>query len=368
MKKIITSFFAVILGILVGILLMEVTGYNSILALQALWDGAFGDIYSIGEVVRQITPLLLAGLAVGFAFRTGLFNIGVEGQLMMGWLAAVWVGISFDLPKIIHLPLAVIAGAVAGALWAFIPGLLKAKYRINEVIVSIMLNYTALHVINHIIKTYLSEKSDRTDYIAESASLASPFLSSITDYSRLHWGIVIAIIGAIVMWFILEKTTTGFELRSVGFNPHASQYAGMNFKKNIILSMVISGAFAGLAGVAEGLGTFGYNPIRSGPTGLGFDGIAVALLGANSPLGIVLAAGLFGFLKVGALSMPMASGVPLELVDIIIALIVFFVGISYLIEFIMNKFFPEKKKAKEEKKKKKKEMKSATKGGEDKWV
>lgn len=370
MKKIITSFVAVILGLVVGIIIMEITGYDSILALQALWNGAFGDVYKVGEVVRQITPLLLAGLAVGFAFRTGLFNIGVEGQLMMGWLAAVWVGVSFDLPKIIHLPLAVLAGAVAGSLWACIPGLLKAKYRINEVIVSIMMNYTALHIINHIIKTYLADQSDRTDYVAPSASLSSEFLSSITDYSRMHWGIVIAIIAAIVMWFILEKTTTGYELRSVGFNPHASEYAGMNFKKNIILSMAISGAFAGLAGVAEGLGTFGYNPIRSGPTGIGFDGIAVALLGANSPLGIVLAAGLFGFLKIGALSMPMVSGVPLELVNIIIALIVFFVGISYLIEWVQTKLSMRKKEPEHNQKikedKKIKEDQSAAKGGEDK--
>lgn len=364
MKKIITSVVSVFLGIFVGILIMEITGYNSMLALKSLWNGAFGDVYKVGEVVRQITPLLLAGLAVGFAFRTGLFNIGVEGQLMMGWLAAVWVGISFDLPKIIHLPLAVLAGAVAGSLWACIPGLLKAKYRINEVIVSIMLNYTALHIINHIIKTYLSDKSDRTDYVAPSASLASDFLSSITDYSRMHWGIVIAIIAAIVMWFILEKTTTGYELRSVGFNPHASEYAGMNFKKNIILSMAISGAFAGLAGVAEGLGTFGYNPIRSGPTGIGFDGIAVALLGANSPIGIVLSAGLFGVLKIGALSIQMESGVPLELVDIIIALIVFFVGISYLVEWISSKFSKGNKAKKEDKKLQK--QKVTAKGGEDK--
>ncbi len=328
---------AVLLGMIVGTIIMLITGYNPVSAFIALWNGAFGEIYYSGEVIRQVTPLILAGLAVAFAFRTGLFNIGVEGQLIVGWLAAVWVGVAFELPKIIHLPLAVLAAAAAGALWAFIPGFLKAKFRVHEVIVTIMMNYVALHVTNYIVRTVLSEKSDRTDKIFESASLRSPFLEGLTDYSRLHWGIVIALICVFLMWFLLEKTTRGYELRAVGFNQHGAEYAGMNVKKNIILSMVISGAFAGLAGAMEGLGTFGYSAIRGGFTGVGFDGIAVALLGANGPIGIVLAALLFGALKVGALNMPLEAGVPNELVDIIIALIVFFVAASYMIRVFIDR-------------------------------
>ncbi len=337
LKNMVIPVLAVLLGMLVGTIIMLITGYNPIDAFIALWNGAFGEIYYAGEVIRQVTPLILAGLAVAFAFKTGLFNIGVEGQLIVGWLAAVWVGVAFELPKIIHLPLAVLAGAVAGALWAFIPGLLKAKFRVHEVIVTIMMNYVALHVSNHIIRTFLSEKSDRTDKIFETASLRSPFLEGITDYSRLHWGIVIALVSVFLMWFILEKTSRGFELRAVGFNQHASEYAGMNVRSNIILSMVISGAFAGLAGAMEGLGTFGYAAIRGGFTGVGFDGIAVALLGANGPIGIILAALLFGTLKVGALNMPLEAGVPNELVDIIIALIVFFVAASYMLRIFIER-------------------------------
>jgi simple sugar transport system permease protein len=303
----------------------------------ALWNGAFGEVYYIGEVIRQVTPLILAGLSVAFAFRTGLFNIGVEGQLIVGWLAAVWVGIAFDLPPGIHALVAVLAAAVAGALWAFIPGLLKAKFRVHEVIVTIMLNYTALHVTNYLIRTVLSERSDRTEMIKDSATLRSPFLEGLTDYSRLHWGIIIALIAVFIMWFLLEKTTRGYELRAVGFNQHASHYAGMNVDTNIILSMVISGAFAGLAGAMEGLGTFGYASIKGGFTGVGFDGIAVALLGANGPIGVILAALLFGALKVGALNMPLEAGVPNELVDIIIALIVFFVAASYMIRLFIDR-------------------------------
>lgn len=337
MKNIVVPLVAVLLGVLVGTIIMIATGYNAGSAFNALWNGAFGEIYYTGEVVRQVTPYILAGLAVAFAFRTGLFNIGVEGQLIVGWLAAVWVGVAFELPKFIHLPLAVLAAAAAGALWAFIPGLLKAKFKVHEVIVTIMMNYVALHVTNYIIRTVLSEKSDRTEMIADSASLRSPFLEGLTDYSRLHWGILIALACVFIMWFLLEKTSKGYELRSVGFNQHASEYAGMSVSKNIILSMVISGAFAGLAGAMEALGTFGYAAIKGGFTGVGFDGIAVALLGGNGPIGIILAALLFGSLKVGALNMPLEAGVPNELVDIIIALIVFFVAASYMIRIFIDR-------------------------------
>ncbi|MDQ0217013.1 ABC transporter permease [Peribacillus cavernae] len=328
---------SVLLGLLAGAVIMLVSGYDPIQGYSAMLSGIFGDEYYLGETVRQITPYILAGLAVAFAFRTGLFNIGVEGQLIVGWIAAVWVGTEFDFPKVIHLPLAVLAGAAAGAFWAFIPGLLKAKYRVHEVIVTIMLNYTALHVTNYLIVNVLSDKQDKTENIAETASLRSVLFENLTDLSRMHWGIIIALICAIFMWFILEKTTTGFELKAVGFNQHASEYAGMSVKRNIILSMVISGAFAGLAGAMEGLGTFGYAAIKGGFTGVGFDGIAVALLGGNAAIGVVLAAALFGGLKNGALNMPLEAGVPNEIVDIVIALIIFFVASSYFIRWIISR-------------------------------
>lgn len=316
---------------------MVVTGYDPIKGYTALWNGIFGDIYTIGETIRQITPYILAGLAVAFAFRTGLFNIGVEGQLIMGWAAATYVGFAIEgLPKLIHLPLALIAAAAAGAFWAFIAGYLKARFSIHEVIVTIMLNYTALHIANALIKSWSGR--ERTDNIAQTASLSSPWLEELTQYSRLHWGIVIAIVMVFIMWFILERTTLGFELKSVGFNKNAAEYAGMSVKKNIILAMTISGVFAGLAGAMEALGTFGYMAIRSGFTGIGFDGIAVALLGANTPLGVVFGATLFGALKFGATNMPNAANIPLEIVSIIIALIIFFVASGYVIRLALEKF------------------------------
>ncbi|WP_026692427.1 ABC transporter permease [Peribacillus kribbensis] len=329
---------SVLLGLIAGTIIMLVSGYNPIEGFSALFYGMFGEVFYTGETIRQVTPYILSGLAVAFAFRTGLFNIGVEGQVLVGWLASVWVGLAFDLPKVIHLPLAIIAAAAAGALWGFIPGFLKARFRVHEVIVSIMMNYIALHVTNNIIRTVLSKNSDRTPDVPKSALLKSPFLEAHTDFSRLHWGFLIALAGAFLMWFILEKTVKGYELRSVGFNHHASEYAGMNVNRNIILSMVISGAFAGVAGSMEGLGTFGYASIKGGFTGIGFDGIAVALLGGNTSVGIILSAILFGGLKVGALNMPLETGIPTELVDIIIALIIFFIASSYIIRWAITRF------------------------------
>lgn len=335
MFNILIPVISVLLGLLAGALIMLAFQYNPVAGYAALWQGSFGDPYFFGETVRQIIPYILTGLAVAFAFRSGLFNIGVEGQLLVGWLASVWVGTSVEAPLFIHLPLAVLAAAVAGGIWAFIPGILKARLGVHEVIVTIMMNYIALHVTNALIRSVLTDGADTTDRIAETSSLSSEWLMAMTDFSRMHYGILIALFAAAIMWFLLEKTTAGYELRAVGFNQNASNYAGMNVSKNIILSMVISGAFAGLGGAMEGLGTFGYMPLHSGFTNLGFDGIAVALLGGNAALGVVLAAILFGALKVGALNMPTGADVPSELVEIVIALIIFFVASSYIIRWAL---------------------------------
>lgn len=342
--NILVPIISIILGLLVGAIVMYFSGYNPIAGYTALWNGIFGDMYSIGETIRQISPYILAGLAVAFAFRTGLFNIGVEGQLMVGWFAAAYVGMAVELPKIIHLPLALIAAALAGALWGLIPGILKATLQVHEVIVTIMMNYIALHTVNALIKA-VSDGGYKTEKIHQTASLRSEFLSNLTDFSTMHYGIFVALAMVAVMWFILEKTKTGFELKSVGFNDHASQYAGMNVKKNIILSMVVSGAFAGLGGAMEALGTFGNMVNRGAFTGIGFDGIAVALLGANTPLGVVFGASLFGSLKYGAGNMPNEAGVPIEIVSIVIALIIFFVASGYIIRVLLSKM-KKKKEAK----------------------
>src|SRR5690625_2791701 len=164
---------SVFLGLLIGAIVMLASGYSPIAGYKALWQGAFGDAYYIGETIRQVIPYILTGLAVAFAFRTGLFNIGAEGQVIVGWLAAVWVGISFELPMIIHLPLAVLVAALAGALWGFIPGIKTARLGVHEVIVTIMLNYTGFHISNTLVRHVLSDTQNRTENIYETASLKS---------------------------------------------------------------------------------------------------------------------------------------------------------------------------------------------------
>ncbi|MCD5322747.1 MULTISPECIES: ABC transporter permease [Pontibacillus] len=333
---------SVILGLLAGAIIMLCFGYNPIDGYSALYEGAFGNSYFTGETIVKVAPLILSGIAVAFAFRTGLFNIGVEGQVFVGWLASVWVGISFEAPMIIHLPLAILAAAVAGALWGFVPGFLKARFGVHEVIVSIMMNYIALYTCNALIRNVLTDRLDSTDRVADSASLSSQLFYDLTG-SRLHWGAVIALLLAFVMWFILEKTTKGYELRSVGFNQNASNYAGMNVNRNIVYSFLISGSFAGVAGAMQGLGTYGNMFVQSSFTNIGFDGIAVALLGGNTALGSVFGAFLFGTLKNGAGSMPLVANIPKELVDIIVALIIFFVASGYIIRWALTRVKREEK-------------------------
>lgn len=246
--NILVPVLSVVFGLLVGAIVMLVSGYDPIVGYAALWEGMVGNPQAIGETLRTMIPLVLAGLSVAFAFRTGLFNIGVEGQLLVGWLAAVWFGYAVSLPAILHIPLSILVAAIAGGLWGFIPGYLKGKLKVNEVIVTIMMNYIALYVTYDLIKRFIHEGNEKSYDVQASASLASEWLSSLTDGSRLHWGIVVAIIVAIVMWFLLDRTTLGYELKSVGFNQNASQYAGMKVSRNVVLSMTIAGAFAGIGG------------------------------------------------------------------------------------------------------------------------
>ncbi|MGM9986206.1 MAG: ABC transporter permease [Bacillaceae bacterium] len=341
MLNIMVPLLSAVFGLVVGAIVMIISGYDPIEGYRSLINGMIGTPRAIGETLRAAIPLILTGGSVAFAFRTGLFNIGVEGQLLVGWLAAVLVGIYVDLPMVLHIPLAILVAFLAGALWGFIPGLLKGLYRVNEVIITIMLNYVALYSTAYIIKEFMHAGNEKTEVVKETASLSSDFLSSITGSSRFHWGFLVAIIAMIVMSFILSKTTLGYELKAVGFNQHAAQYAGMNVSRNIILSMSIAGGFAGLAGAVEGLGTYGYMTATSSFSGLGFDGIAVALLGMNNPIGIIVAATLFGGLKSGSAQMSFDANVPAELINIIIACIIFFVACSYLVRFALKRLVKE---------------------------
>ncbi|MGO1355775.1 MAG: ABC transporter permease [Alkalibacterium gilvum] len=328
---------SVLLGFIFGALLMLLFGYNPIDAYQAMLMGVFNSPYFIGEAIRQATVLTFTGLGFAIAFKAGFFNIGIAGQLLVGWVAAIWVALSFpDLPRIILLTISIGAAIVAGAVWAGIAGTLRAYFGTSEVIVTIMLNYTALHLTNYIIRSVLTT-GNTTDMVSENASLSVGWLTTLTQGSRINMGLFIAIIVVFLYWLFMTQTTAGFEVRAVGLNPDASTYAGMSAKRNIILSMLISGGLAGLGGAIHGLGTFGNLFTQSGLPSLGFNGIAVALLGLGNPVGIFFSSILFGVLDVGAGFMPNRAGVPDEMADIVIAAIIFFVGANYVIRLVLDK-------------------------------
>ena len=248
--------YAIVLGFFVGAVFIIVSDNSPAVAYKALFQGSLGDLSSFGETLYKTTPIIFTGLSVAFAFRTGLFNIGAEGQYIMGTISAVAAGWFFQgLPKTVLIPAVIISGALAGALWASVAGLLKAKIGVHEVITTIMLNYTALHLTNFIVKVGLNpqllegtEKKAHTVSLPESARLMK--LNEIIPrftYSSAHTGIIIAIVCAAAVYFILFKTVLGYEIRSVGKNPNAAEYGVISKVKNIIIPMAIAGALSGIA-------------------------------------------------------------------------------------------------------------------------
>ncbi|RJX36746.1 ABC transporter permease [Paenibacillus pinisoli] len=347
-RSLLVPVVSIVLGLLIGAIAMLAGGYNPILAYSSLFNRVIGSPYHMGETIRAITPLIFTGIAVAFAFRTGLFNIGVEGQFVMGMTGATLVGVLLDLPWYIHGPLAVITGAVFGGLWAGIVGYLKAKRGVNEVISSIMLNWTALYLANLIVSRFLTDPGQqKSRAIHESALMNIDWLVQLMDKARIHWGTFVALACVIIFYIILWRTKQGYELRAVGHNPEAALYAGMNVNRTIVKSMMISGVFAGLGGVFEVLGVFGNQTIMAASPGYGFDGIAVALLGGNTPVGVLLAAILFGGLSYGSAGMSFGAGVPQEIVRIVIGSVIFFVAAHGIVKFILKPFMSKRAKRKE---------------------
>lgn len=348
-QKKLAPFASVILGFIIGFIVLLCLGYNPAEGFSYLFQGGFkgimsGNLKQFGNTLLQMTPLVLTGLSVAFAFRTGLFNIGVSGQMLVGGFAAVYCGLILDLPRFIHLPVVVLVAMLAGGVWAIIPGLLKAKFKIHEVVTSIMMNYIALWMVQYGVTTFIPGKySTESATISETASLKTAWMTSLFDGSSINIGFILAILACLVVWLILDKTTFGYELKAVGFNPDAAHYAGMKVKRNIILSMIIAGCLAGLAGATYYVGYTNHVKIGVLPT-QGFDGIAVALLGLNTPIGVFLSAFLFGFMKVGGEFMQAMTAVPKELIDIIISTIIYFSAIALLIQSFFKKVAPEEKR------------------------
>lgn len=306
-------------------------------AYSGLYIGAIGnpfvDINPISETLLRATPLIFAGLAVALGFRAGLFNIGAEGQIYIGALFATGVGIGFtNLPMVIHLPLAVFAGFVGGAVWGFVPGILKARTGAHEVITTIMLNYVAYLTVDFALNQPFYQAPGRLDPVSKEI-LPSATLPQLLADQRVHLGLILALLAAVGVWWLLFRSTKGFEFRAVGLNPAAARYAGMNITRTVILTMVISGGLAGLAGASEIIGTNhrltpGFSPHW------GFDAIAIALLGASRPIGVIGAAILFGALRAGAAPMQAQTGIPVDLVVVIQGLVIMFIAAPALVRGI----------------------------------
>ncbi len=332
-------FLAIVTAVVVGGIIIAIVRGNPILAYYGLISGSFGSAKALSETAVWATPYIFGGLAVALAFKGGLFNIGAEGQLaigatcsaLIGYALPGWLGV--DIPLVIHLTLAVIVGMAAGALWASVAGFLKAYTGGHEVINTIMMNYIALNTISFLLNGPMKDRDPnnviaRTPLIADSARIPPIF-----EGLRVHWGFIFALLVAFFIWWLLNKTTVGFEIRTVGANPDAAKYAGINVKRTIILTMALSGMLAGLAGTIEVTG-LNYRHELGFSIGYGFDAIAIALLGKSHPLGVVLAAILFAAMRNGATRMQFLTQMPIDLISMLQALILLFVAADAIVRYI----------------------------------
>lgn len=299
-------------------------------------------IRPLTETLANSIPLIITGLAVGVGFRGGLFNIGGQGQFIVGAIAAGYVGFAFQWPPGIHLIAAILAAIIAGSLWGAIVGLLKAKVRANEVIVTIMLNSIALYLLNFLLKTQ-TFIGDGFPGISLEVAPTATFPPMISPMFRLHWGFLVAILATVAVWWIMERSTFGFELKAVGANPEAAKSAGMSVQKVIILTMLLSGGLAGLAATSPTLGTEQF--LTAGiAANYGFDAITVALLGRSRPLGTFLAGLLFGALNAGGSLMQAAANIPVDIIQVAQASIVLLIAAPPLVRMIFRLPLPRDKR------------------------
>jgi simple sugar transport system permease protein len=358
LKKPVTStFIAIFFGFLVSAIVLSLAGYNSIDAFSSLFNGIFSRPKYISNTIIKATPIILTGLSVAFAFKTGLFNIGAEGQYIIGTIASTIVGIKLNLPAVLEIPVVIIAGVLAGAIFGGIVGILKAKFGIHEVITSIMLNWIALYLCNFVVasdvfhqpnstSTYMINESGFTSILSNWKTSAAgikalsrtPWLSEVLIKTDVNIGIIVAIIMAIVISILLYKTTKGYELRAVGLNKDAAEFAGINVNRNIIQSMLIAGALSGLAGALIITGTEPHKlSTLAAFENYGFNGLSVALIAGSSPIGCIFGGLLYGGLLYGGQSVQSAIGAPSEIIDIMIGTIVFFVALTKVVPVLADK-------------------------------
>ncbi|MBI4788978.1 MAG: ABC transporter permease [Chloroflexi bacterium] len=327
----------IILAFLAGAVLLWAFGEDAVVAYAALYQGAFGSQRTIAETLLSTTPLILGGLAVAVGFRCGLFNMGVEGTIVLGGLVAAWIGYAIALPPIVHLLVALLGGAVMGGIWGGIPGYLKARYNIHEVITTIMLNYIAFAIAGYMVAVGGPMK-DVGQLPTSPEILATARLDRIMPPTRLSGGIFIALAMALLTWFFLFRTRYGYKLRAVGLGRDAAAYVGISPQRYMVLAMVLSGALGGLAGAVEVLGVH-YRFYENFSPGYGWDAIAVALLGLVHPFGVVAAAFIFGALRSGSVAMQAVAQISKDVVLILSAFIIFFMAMNQSLRPILERRF-----------------------------
>ncbi len=343
--KVITSLMAVVAGLLAGALLILVAGHNPIEGYLNLFKGGLYSIERVGNALALATPLILTGLSLAFANKTGLFNIGAAGQMLMGGFFAVVFALYVPFPRPIMVPCVILASMIGGALWGFIPGVLKAIYNVNEVVSTIMMNWIAYWTVSYVVQNFIPESKHVitvSQRIPPTATLRLEWLTELFNKSYVNMGLFLAVIAAILVGFIINRTVLGYELRSVGFNRYAAEYAGIPVNRSIIAAMSIAGSLAGLAGATY---YCGYSPNLQANVlpSQGFDGIAVALLGLNNPLGVVISAIFFGIMQAGKNYMSAQTSIPPEIADTIIAVIIYFAATAVLMQRLLAKVSKRKK-------------------------
>ena len=315
-----SSIAAVIFALLLGAVVIWISGGDPVEAYRALFAGAFQGRRAIADTLIYTAPLILGGLAFAVAARAGMFNIGIEGHLVVGGFAAGLVGAwDLGLPTILYVPVALLAAIVAGGFWGFIPGFLRAKTGAHEVITTIMLNYLAFRLITYLTLRQSAFLPVDPTSVATQRIVDAARLPNVLEGTRLHAGIIIALVSALVLWFILYSTTFGYKVRAVGLSRGASAYGGINWGAIVMIAMALSGALAGLAGAGESVGLHGRH--WSTPPGYGYTSIAVGLVGRNNPLAVILSGLLFGALSAGAPAMQSAD-VSKEIIFVIQGLII----------------------------------------------
>lgn len=337
------SILVVLMGFLVGTILVALVGKNPANMYKAVFQALTGYnidkhrfyVRYIGETLNYMVPFVLCGYSMAFAARCGLFNIGGEGQYIVGMTVAQLLALYFPQIPFLHPIVCLLGALVAGAIWGGVVGILKAKYEVSEVVSTIMLNYIALYLSRIICLAIPGSTTYKTPNFPQTALLTNNFFVKITQSSLLNNGIFIMIIGVVVYWYIMEKTTLGFSLRATGFNKDAAKMSGINTVRSITIAMAVSGIFASLAGAIVALGSFKYGRVISTMDNYGFNGIAVALVGNNTALGTLFAGYLFGLLKN---AQPLMQGlkIPKEITFIIQGLIVVFIALRSGLQIYMQ--------------------------------